>query len=279
MFSIEKRKLPRRYANEFVSRTRSHLFSRSFGWKQFLLFMEQKKPTITSREDSLYHDPIALVLFGHNTRVWDCCISDDFIMTVSEDCTCRIWGIDGEQLRVIREHIGRGVCRCLYEPKLSLLITVGFDSAIKVPRPPAFFSGGLAEVQLSRGRTEIFSICILHVLQHIGLTDSKSEYVRCLRFSSQDSLYVSTNHGYLYHAKLCETGGAHWNQLVQVSNGASIICMDLLSKDSFELGYGDEDWIAIGDGKGNMTVIGVTNNDSTPTVRLSFTWQAEMKRQ
>ncbi|KAL5060748.1 hypothetical protein RYX36_032352 [Vicia faba] len=231
------------------------------------------------KEDSLYHDPIALVLFGHNARVWDCCISDHFIVTVSEDCTCRIWGIDGEQLQVIREHIGRGIWRCLYDPNLSLLITAGFDSSIKVHRPHAFLSRGLAEAQLSHGRTEMFSICIPNGLEHIGLTDSKSEYVRCLRFSSQDSLYVATNHGYLYHAKLCETGGAHWNQLVQVSNGAPVICMDLLSKDSFELGCGDKDWIAIGDGKGNMTVIGVTNNDSTPTVRLSYTWQAEMERQ
>lgn len=108
---------------------------------------------------------------------------------------------------------------------------------------------------------------------------SKSEYVRCLRFSCQNSLYVATNHGYLYHAKLCDTGGAQWNQLMQVSNGSPIICMDLLSKDSFQLGCGAEDWIAIGDGKGNMTVIGVTNNDLIPTVRLSFTWRAEMERQ
>lgn len=107
---------------------------------------------------------------------------------------------------------------------------------------------------------------------------SKSEYVRSMRFSCQDSLYVATNNGYLYHAKLCDTGGAHWNQLVQVSNEAPIICMDLL-KDSSELGCGAEDWIAMGDGKGNMTVIGVANIDCTPTVRLSFTWPAEMDRQ
>lgn len=233
----------------------------------------------TEREDSLYNDPIALVLFGHNARVWDCCISDHFIVTVSEDCTCRIWGINGEQLQVIREHIGRGIWRCLYDPNLSLLITAGFDSAIKVHRPHSCLSRGLAAAQLSPGRTEMFSICIPNMLEHIGLTDSKSEYVRCLRFSSQDSLFVATNHGYLYHAKLCEAGGACWNQLVQVSNGAQIICMDLLSKDSFEQGCGDEDWIAIGDGKGNMTVVVVTNNDCAPTVRLSFTWQAEMERQ
>lgn len=100
-----------------------------------------------------------------------------------------------------------------------------------------------------------------------------------MRFSCQDSLYVATNQGYLYHAKLCDTGGAQWNQLVQVSNGAPIICMDLLSKDSVEHDCGAEDWIAIGDGKGNMTIIEVTKDDCTPIVRLCFTWPAETERQ
>ncbi|WCJ19394.1 mitochondrial substrate carrier family protein [Euphorbia peplus] len=44
--AMKKRKLPSRYAREFLQRTRSHLFSKSFGWKQFLSFMEQKEPTI-----------------------------------------------------------------------------------------------------------------------------------------------------------------------------------------------------------------------------------------
>lgn len=44
--AMRKRKLPRRYAREFMRRTRRHLFSKSFGWKQFLSLMEQKEPTI-----------------------------------------------------------------------------------------------------------------------------------------------------------------------------------------------------------------------------------------
>lgn len=51
--AMRRRKLPRRYAKEFMSRTRSHLFSRSFGWKQFLSFMEQKEPTILRAYTSL----------------------------------------------------------------------------------------------------------------------------------------------------------------------------------------------------------------------------------
>ncbi|GAV73479.1 Mito_carr domain-containing protein/EF_hand_4 domain-containing protein [Cephalotus follicularis] len=51
--AMRKRKLPRRYAREFMSRTKSHLFSKSFGWKQFLSFMEQKEPTILRAYTSL----------------------------------------------------------------------------------------------------------------------------------------------------------------------------------------------------------------------------------
>ncbi|OMO81191.1 hypothetical protein COLO4_23728 [Corchorus olitorius] len=51
--AMRKRKLPRRYAREFMGRTRSHLFSKSFGWKQFLSLMEQKEPTILRAYTSL----------------------------------------------------------------------------------------------------------------------------------------------------------------------------------------------------------------------------------
>lgn len=44
--AMTRRRLPRRYAREFMRRTRPHLFSKSFGWKHFLTMMEQKEPTI-----------------------------------------------------------------------------------------------------------------------------------------------------------------------------------------------------------------------------------------
>ncbi|KAI3748649.1 hypothetical protein L6452_11891 [Arctium lappa] len=51
--ATRKRKLPRRYAHEMMRRTRRHLFSKSFGWKQFLSLMEQKEPTILRAYTSL----------------------------------------------------------------------------------------------------------------------------------------------------------------------------------------------------------------------------------
>ncbi|XP_078445123.1 uncharacterized protein LOC144714278 [Wolffia australiana] len=44
--AMRKRKLPARYAREFLNRTKRHLFSKSIGWRQFLSLMEQKEPTI-----------------------------------------------------------------------------------------------------------------------------------------------------------------------------------------------------------------------------------------
>ncbi|KAI3470419.1 hypothetical protein Pfo_027082 [Paulownia fortunei] len=51
--AMRKRKLPKRYAHEFMRHTRSHLFSKSFGWKQFSSLMEQKEPTILRAYTSL----------------------------------------------------------------------------------------------------------------------------------------------------------------------------------------------------------------------------------
>ncbi|KAK7277299.1 hypothetical protein RIF29_18450 [Crotalaria pallida] len=51
--AMSNRKLPRRYAHEFMSRTRSHLFAKSFGLKRFLSLMEQKEPTILRAYTSL----------------------------------------------------------------------------------------------------------------------------------------------------------------------------------------------------------------------------------
>ena len=106
---------------------------------------------------------------------------------------------------------------------------------------------------------------------------SKSEYVRCLRFTHQDTLYVATNNGYLYHAKLSDIGDVCWTKIVRASEKVPIVCMDLLSKPSKPC-CGDEDWIAVGDGKGNMTVFKVSNVAS-PNADITLTWSAGKERQ
>ncbi|KAL3827740.1 hypothetical protein ACJIZ3_016542 [Penstemon smallii] len=219
------------------------------------------------------------VLFGHNARIWDCCISDSLIITAGEDCTCRVWDQDGRELKEIKEHIGRGVWRCLYDPSSSLIVTAGFDSAIKVHQFLTS-SKGIERIVASGdlgNRKEVFALSLPNSPGHGGLMDSKSEYVRCLHFSREDSLYVATNNGYLYHAGLFKNGVVKWTKLARISTAAPIICMDLLSKCSDDFGR-FEDCVAVGDGKGSLTVIQIVGSGSTPKIEYTLTWSAEKER-
>lgn len=226
---------------------------------------------------------IGPVLFGHSARVWDCCICDSLIITVGEDCTCRVWALDGTQLKMIKEHIGRGVWRCLYDPNSSLLVTAGFDSAIKVHQLHASLSKGLTRceevVEEFIDRNNIFTLRLPNSSEHIGLMDSKSEYVRCMHLTREDTLYVATNNGFLYHAKISDAGDIQWTELLCVSEKVPIVCMNLLSESSSDPSICIEDWIAVGDGKGRLTVVRVVGDIWTPKVELASSWSAEAERQ
>ncbi|CAA2979716.1 uncharacterized protein LOC111412465 [Olea europaea subsp. europaea] len=108
-------------------------------------------------------------------------------------------------------------------------------------------------------------------------TYGKSEYVRCLHFSREDSLYVATNKGYLYHLGLFDNGAFKWTELIRISEEAPIICMDLLSNCS---NFSDEveDWVAVGDGKGSMAILQIVCGARNPKVEFVYTWSAEKGR-
>ncbi|KAM3323632.1 putative protein isoform X1 [Capsicum chacoense] len=222
------------------------------------------------------------VLFGHSARIWDCCIFDSLIVTAGEDCTCRVWGMDGIQLTRIKEHVGRGIWRCLYDADAALLVTAGFDSSIKVHRLQASFSngsaGGTVEVKDSTVQKEDFTLYIPNFRDHNGLMNSKSEYVRCLHFSREDSLYVATNNGYVYHSKLDDAGDVKWTELLHIGEEGPIICMDLLSRCS-NVTKDVVNWVAVGNGKGTMMIAKVVGDVLNPRVELTSTWSAEPERQ
>ncbi|KAI0504458.1 hypothetical protein KFK09_015410 [Dendrobium nobile] len=234
-------------------------------------------------EDNLRsHASNNIALFGHTARIWDCHISDFLIITAGEDCTCRVWDLDGNLLLMFKEHIGRGIWRCLYDQSSSLLVTAGFDSAIKVRqvcspvgREPTKEDKLLNDVKNAR---EIFTIAAPQVTRQQGLIDSKSEYVRCLCFAKENVLYVATNNGILYHVEICNPGAVRWIQLAQVSKESPVICMDLISIRSCKTSF-MEYAIAIGDGMGKATVMKLIGGKSTSMVVFSLTWTAEKKRQ
>ncbi|XP_010428847.1 PREDICTED: WD repeat-containing protein 6-like isoform X1 [Camelina sativa] len=222
------------------------------------------------------------VLFGHSVRVWDCCISDSLIVTAGEDCTCRVWGVDGTQLEVIKEHIGRGIWRCLYDPNSSLLVTAGFDSAIKVHQLHKCGSKTFLDtvgVLNSPDKVEYFSACLPNSAEHTGLMDSKSEYVRCLQFTQEDTMYVATNHGCLYHARLLSSGNVRWTELVCIPEGGPIITMDVMPSGEVRESSTLDDWVALGDGKGYMTIVRVIGDIDNPHAGMNQSWKASPERQ
>ncbi|CAI5978580.1 unnamed protein product [Closterium sp. NIES-65] len=77
-------------------------------------------------------------LFGHGARLWDAHLDSQVAVTVSEDCTARVWCIqDGRLLALIPAHQGRGIWRCVVHPPTRTLITGGADAAINLHALPA----------------------------------------------------------------------------------------------------------------------------------------------
>eukprot|EP00884_Botryococcus_braunii_P011598 jgi/Botrbrau1/20439/Bobra.145_2s0004.1 len=82
------------------------------------------------------------VSYGHNGRIWDVQFGDGFLVTGSEDCSCKIWSLaTGECLATLKGHKGRGIWRCALEGPL--LASAGNDACIRVwnisadvPAPP-----------------------------------------------------------------------------------------------------------------------------------------------
>lgn len=70
-----------------------------------------------------------------------------------------------------------------------------------------------------------------------------------------------------------------WTKLVHVSEEVPIVCMDLLASSPSEVSCGPEDWIALGDGRGRVTVVKVLGDSNAPKPHISFNWLAEMERQ
>ncbi|XP_078443680.1 transducin family protein / WD-40 repeat family protein [Wolffia australiana] len=220
-------------------------------------------------------------LYGHNARIWDCFISDSVIITAGEDCTCRLWDLEGSQILMFKEHAGRGIWRCLYDPATSLLVTAGFDSAIQVHRVPNL-SGDRSEANEMLTEfdecTENFSFSIPNVSKKPELMDSKSEYVRCLHFGREDILFVATNKGYLYCAKFSCADDVIWTQLANVGE-IPVVCTDFMDVQPSDELMVSGSMIALGDGNGNATIINVASADSSPEVLISFSWPAEKERQ
>lgn len=50
-----------------------------------------------------------LVLYGHTARVWAARLLPNYIISIGEDATCRVWGYDGRTINVFKGHKGKSI--------------------------------------------------------------------------------------------------------------------------------------------------------------------------
>ncbi|KAI9317701.1 WD40-repeat-containing domain protein [Dichotomocladium elegans] len=83
-----------------------------------------------------------LVIWGHTARVWDCQFVDEYLVSISEDATCRVWRNlmitdpdnrdDMDCLACWEGHIGKNIWSCAISPEKKIVATGGQDSGIRL---------------------------------------------------------------------------------------------------------------------------------------------------
>ncbi|CDS06389.1 hypothetical protein LRAMOSA08917 [Lichtheimia ramosa] len=95
----------------------------------------------TIRVWSLTKERKPLVIFGHTARIWDCQFVDQYLVSISEDATCRVWrnilmdGSDHDEADCLARwegHIGKNVWSCAISPEKKMVATGGQDSGIRL---------------------------------------------------------------------------------------------------------------------------------------------------
>lgn len=192
------------------------------------------------------------VIYGHKSRIWDCAFTTDtgILVTASEDCTCKLWSLSGDDrdrnkgwestdlIRTLHGHLGRGVWRIAVDGQD--LFTAGADNAVKkwsisqCCNPSELASTSLPSTRLQN---------IQHALpippwqqkgaldqsqeQGRGLSKAKKDWVEALKLIDSERMYVATNEGiiYLRHPKKHSS----WNIVYTNPRRKPIVCLEVLS--------------------------------------------------
>ncbi|KAK4515202.1 uncharacterized protein ATC70_002812 [Mucor velutinosus] len=87
-------------------------------------------------------DKTPLVLFGHTARVWDCQFVDEYLVSISEDASCRVWkntlmatadeDDTGDCIACWEGHASKNVWSCAINPEHKIVATGGQDSGIRL---------------------------------------------------------------------------------------------------------------------------------------------------
>jgi WD40 repeat protein len=161
------------------------------------------------------------ILFGHNARIWKGGFLDkDTLISVSEDCTCRLWDYkEQECVKIYHGHYGKHVWSYALDTENGRIFTGGGDSSIK---------------QWD---------CKLNDSVHsVSLKDNPR--IKSFAFSDMDTLYIFGDYGCVYE---CTGEG--------FSNQKCIYQHDLIK--GYALIEASSDKLYIGDMFGNLHIVDI----------------------
>ncbi|KAG1376263.1 hypothetical protein G6F61_007744 [Rhizopus arrhizus] len=138
-----------------------------------------------------------LVLFGHTARVWDCQFVDEYLVSISEDSTCRVWKNtlisppdennnneeDSECIACWEGHASKNVWSCAINPEHKVVATGGQDSGIRL--------WSLASISNNRVDSEE-DLCSFPLP-----VDKKKDYVRNFVMVKDQWMVGATTEGHL----------------------------------------------------------------------------------
>lgn len=95
---------------------------------------------------SILYSKQPLILFGHTARVWDCQFVGQYLVSISEDSTCRVWKNallqedvadednenDNDCIACWEGHASKNVWSCAINPEHNVVATGGQDSGIRL---------------------------------------------------------------------------------------------------------------------------------------------------
>ncbi|TPX55136.1 hypothetical protein PhCBS80983_g05566 [Powellomyces hirtus] len=74
-----------------------------------------------------------ICLYGHAARIWDCKLMGNYVVSVAEDSTCRVWDLETEECIACWEgHEGKNVWGVDIDPLANVVASGGGDSGIRL---------------------------------------------------------------------------------------------------------------------------------------------------
>ncbi|RHZ50868.1 hypothetical protein Glove_490g36 [Diversispora epigaea] len=198
--------------------------------------------------DDIYNDK-PKVLYGHMARIWDCYITDDYLISISEDSTCRVWKnsftnnsnnnndndkgdlSDVDCLACWEGHVGKNVWSLAINPSRKIVATGGGDSGLRL------WSLSSITVNKIDSEKDLIKICLppsesylSYIQQNMNLPSR--EHIRNFLLIDYRVIVISTNFGHiLKHNNLTNEWKPLYNStnlhnytMMKASNCGRIVC-------------------------------------------------------